>query len=188
MKELFKRPFFTSKEANDAGCSNRMLSYYVENGTLERISRGVYRGSDYEDVVDSKWLGLATSAKSIKNGVICLLSALIYYELTDEFMSEYWIAIPHKQSKSSMPSTKIVRMRNVELGISSIKLCEMDVKIFDVERTIIDSFRLLDLETSMKALKSYMSGACGKPNIKKLTKYSKELRQDISKYILPFTI
>ena len=188
MEELFKKAFFTSKEANDAGCSNRMLSYYVQNGTLERISRGVYRASDFGDVVDSKWLGLVTSAKSINNGVICLLSALIYYELTDEFMSEYWIAIPHEQSKASIPSTKIVRMRNIELGISTIKLCEMNVNIFDVERTIIDSFRLLDLETSMKALKSYMSGACGKPNIKKLTKYSKELRQDISKYILPFTI
>lgn len=188
MEKLFKRPFFTSKEANDAGCSNRMLSYYVQNGVLERIHRGVYRASDFEDVVDSEWLGLVTSAKSIKNGVICLLSALIYYELTDEFMREYWIAIPHKQSKASISNTKIVRMRNSELGVTKITLCEMDVKIFDAERTIIDSFRLLDLETSLKALKAYMSGSCGKPNIKKLTKYSKELRQDISKYILPFTI
>ena len=72
--------------------------------------------------------------------------------------------------------TRVVRMRNMKLGVKRIEMAGIKVKIFDVERTIVDSFRILDLETAMKALKAYLSGKNGKPNINKLNKYIKELR------------
>ena len=190
MEELERKPFFTTKEAEAKGVSRRMLSYYVEKGVFERIGRGVYRGTRFQEdeSQDMKWLGLATAANQVNKGVICLLSALIYYELSDDFMDEYWIAIPHNHSKAAIPNTRIIRMRNIELGVKEIELAGTKVKIFDRERTIVDAFRLLDIETAMKALKVYMSGEHGRPNIKKLNKYSKELRQDISKYLMPFIV
>ena len=45
-------------------------------------------------------------------------------------------------------------MRNIDIGVNTIKMAGFKVKIFDKERTIIDSFRLLDFETAMKALKN----------------------------------
>ncbi len=188
MENFEHKPFFTTKEAEAIGLSRRMLSYYVKNGTLKRIGKGIYQSSNYKDDQDIKWSGLLMSAKASGNGVICLLSALIYYELSDEFLNEYWIAIPHNHSKINVKNTRVFRMRNMELGVTEIKISGEKVKIFDIERTIIDSFRLLDIETAMRALKTYMSGSKGKPNIKKLNKYSKELRLDISKYLMPFII
>lgn len=188
MENFENRPYFTTKEAEAKGVSRRMLSYYVKNGALKRIGKGIYQSSNYKDDQDIKWLGLLMSAKASGDGVICLLSALIYYELSDEFLNEYWIAIPHNHSKVDVQNTRIFRMRNIELGMSEIKISGENVKIFDIERTIVDSFRLLDIETAMRALKAYMSGTKGRPNIKKLNKYSKELRVDISKYLLPFVI
>ena len=187
MEKLENRPFFTTKDAEEVGISRRMLSYYVKTGVIKRIGKGVYRGTKLSQIHDEKWFELATTAKRI-NGVICLLSALIYYELSDDFMDEYWIAIPHEHSKVDIPDTRIIRMRNFKHGIQEIEMSGLTVKIFDKERTIIDAFRLLDIETSLKALKMYMSGKNQRPNIKKLNKYAKELRQDISKYLLPFTI
>ena len=187
MEKLENRPFFTTRDAEDFGMSRRMLSYYVKTGVIERIGKGVYRGTNLPKLQDESWPELATTAKRVK-GVICLLSALIYYELSDDFMDEYWIAIPHEHSKIEIPNTQIIRMRNFNLGIDEIEMSGLTVKIFDKERTIIDAFRLLDIETAMKALKMYMSGKKERPNIKKLNKYAKDLRQDISKYLLPFTI
>ncbi len=69
-----------------------------------------------------------------------------------------------------------VRMRNMTLGVEEIELSGMRVLIFDIERTIVDSFRLLDYETAVKALKLYIQGTKGRPNLDKLITYARELR------------
>lgn len=177
IEKLENRPFFTTEEAEELGISRRMLSYYVKAGELERIARGVYCSVKYEPKDENlKWEDLAIAASNINGGVICLISALVYYELTDEMMREFWIAVDNDNSKASFPMCRIVRMRDMNLGVEEIEMASIKVKIFDVERTIVDSFRLLDFETAMKALKLYLSGAKGRPNIKKLNKYITELR------------
>lgn len=175
--KLEQKPFFTTQEATKQGISPRMLAYYAETGVIERIVRGVYCSKNYESTnEDLQWEDLAIAASNIKGGVVCLISALVYYELTDEMMKEFWIAVDNDNSKAKFPMAKIIRMRNMDLGVQTIKMAGIKIKVFDIERTIIDSFRLLDLETAMKALKIYLSGKKGKPNINRLNKYIKELR------------
>ncbi|MFA6118634.1 MAG: hypothetical protein WCT85_01680 [Parachlamydiales bacterium] len=60
------------------------------------------------------------------------------------------------------------------------------LKIFDRERTIIDSFRYLSEEIAIKALKAYLNSK-EKPNFKKPLKYAKILRVNIKTYILAYT-
>ncbi len=175
--KLEQKPFFTTEEAAKQGLSARMLTYYVKHGEIERIARGVYCSKSYEPKdQDLKWEDLAVAATNIKGGVICLISALVYYDLTDEMMKEFWIAVENDNSKAKFPMSRTVRMRNMKLGIETIEMAGMKVKIFDIERTLVDSFRLLDFETAMKAMKLYLKGAKGKPNINKLNKYITELR------------
>jgi len=76
----------------------------------------------------------------------------------------------------------------MSLGVQKKRIADTEVKIFDPERTIIDSFLLLDFETAMMALKLYLQGKCGKPNLKKLNMYSKELRASIGKYLAPLLV
>lgn len=177
LEKLHNKPSFTTEEAVELGISKRMLSYYVQKGELERIARGVYCSTSYQsESSDFNWEDLAVAANNIGGGVICLTSALAYYELTDEIMRKFWIAVEANNSKAKFPMTKIVRMRNITLGVEEIELAGMTVKIFDIERTIIDSFRFLSFETAMKALKSYMQGEMGKPNLNKMNQYIKALR------------
>lgn len=187
-EELVKKPFFTTEEARSFGISRRMLSYYLEKGIIERIARGVYRSVANEiSIDDESWIDIVAIANKI-DGVICLISALNFYDLTDEFMKEYWIAVPHEHTGLNIPNTRIVRMRNIEMGVTKAEICDVEVKIFDIERTIIDTFRLLDIETAVKALKRYFNRKNERPNIKKLNNYAKILRVDISKYIEAITI
>jgi predicted transcriptional regulator of viral defense system len=154
-----------------------MLSYYVEKGEIDRIAQGVYCSKSYEPKGENlQWEDLAIAASNIKGGVICLVSALVYYELTDEMMKEFWIAVPNNRTRVNFPMSRIVRMRNIEMGVKEIEMAGVKVQIFDIERTIVDSFRLLDFETAIKALKIYLSGKTGKPNLKKLDKYITELK------------
>ncbi len=177
IEKLEKRPFFTTAKAEKYGISRRMLSYYTSVGKFERIAHGVYCSPKYVSKGENlKWEDLAIAASNIKGGVICLISALIYYKLTDEMMREFWIAVANDHSRARFPLSHIVRMRNMDLGVKKIELAGIKVNIFDAERSIIDSFRLLDTETAMKALKRYLNGETGKPNIKKLDQYITELR------------
>jgi len=126
---------------------------------------------------------------SIPNGVICLISALCYYGLTDEIMREFWIAVPHSTTSPIRENAHIVRMRNITLGQTTIKIGNQKLKIFDRERTIIDAFRYLDKETSLKALRAFLkTNKDTKPDIKKHMKYAKKLRVDLNHYIAAFTL
>lgn len=126
-------------------------------------------------------------AASIPEGVICLISALCYYELTDQVMREIWIAIPHESYAPKRPNTKIIRMRNISLGKTEISIGEYKVKIFDQERCIIDAFRYLSKEIAIKALQRYFQSTFYKTDPKKLGTYAKKLRVNITPYILSCT-
>jgi predicted transcriptional regulator of viral defense system len=181
-------PIFTAAEAKTAGIPSRMLAHFCKKGLIERVARGVYKGSQAKIEIDFQWEDLALIAMGIPNGVICLISALCYYGLTDQIMRQFWIAIPHASKSPQRPKTRIIRMRNIELGQTEIQLGTARLKIFDKERTVVDSFRYLSKEIAIKALQVYLrQTGSAKPDLNKLLKYAKTLRVDIHPFIMALT-
>ncbi|MBX9922869.1 MAG: type IV toxin-antitoxin system AbiEi family antitoxin domain-containing protein [Rhabdochlamydiaceae bacterium] len=186
---LSKRPVFSSAEGKEAGIPSRMLAYFCSKGQIERVGRGIYRVKDVDFDRDFEWEDLILTALSVPNGVICLISALCYYGLTDEIMREFWIAVPHSTTSPARENAHIVRMRNISFGQTTIKIGSQKLKIFDRERTVVDSFRYLDKETALKALQAYLKTSKDrKPDIDKLLRYAKKLRVDLTPYISAFTL
>ena len=104
-------------------------------------------------------------------------------------MREFWIAVPHSTTSPERANAHVVRMRNTTLGQITIKIGNKDLKIFDRERTIVDAFRYLDKEIALKALQAYLKTTKEtKPDMKKLRKYAKTLRVDLTPYVMAFTI
>lgn len=188
-KALSKKAVFSSADGRKAGIPPRMLAYFCQKGQIEKFSRGIYKIKDLDFHLAFEWEDLALTALSIPNGVICLISALCYYGLTDEIMREFWIAIPHATTSPSRENARIVRMRNISFGQTTVKIGSRKIKIFDTERTVVDSFRYLDKETALKALQAYLKTSKDrKPDIEKLLKYAKKLRVDLTPYISAFTL
>ncbi|MBN1216416.1 MAG: type IV toxin-antitoxin system AbiEi family antitoxin domain-containing protein [Candidatus Lokiarchaeota archaeon] len=189
LKNLLKKTQFTVKEAEKEGVSRQVLSILCKKGHLERIARGIYRSVNFEfsDEYNIIFEELFKNALAIKNGIICLISALSYYDLTDEIPREHWIAIPNSQKVKKMPNVRFVRMRNITLGVITIKVGQYKVKIFDRERCIIDAFRYLSKEIAIKAIKAYFESKEIEKSISKLSKYAEQLRINIKPYILAFT-
>lgn len=185
---LLKKPYFTSKEARDIGVHPAVLSHYVKTGHLKRIKRGVYQSVGYKNPSSFRWGDLIEAVYSVKGGVICLISALAIYDLTEEIPRQHWIAIRHGTVVKTHRGCKIVRYRNMQLGKTEIKLEGTMVAIFDRERTIIDAFRLLSREIAIKALKAAIA-KIGKNRIDllKLQEYAKKLRFNIAPYLMSIT-
>jgi predicted transcriptional regulator of viral defense system len=188
LNPLLSLPLFSVADAAKLGISRQTLANYTRKGILERLAPGKYRFATHDLLVDFEWEGLVQAAFTVPNGVICLISALCYYRLTDQVMRECWIAIPHHQRVPKRSNTRIIRMRNLSLGLTTISIGEYSVRIFDRERCIIDAFNNLDEEIAIKALKLYLQGKWHKPDLKKLELYAKKLRVNLKPYILAYTI
>lgn len=186
LANLLKRPIFTSKEAKSMGMHPALLSYYAKKGVIKRVNRGVYRGADVS--LSFQWGDLIEAVYGVNGGVVCLLSALAVYGLTDEIPRQHWIGISHATDAKQSSSLKIVRFRNLGLGKTTIELDEVLVPIFDRERTIVDAFRLLSREVAIKALKMALAQT-GDPRLDliKLQAYAKKLRVNIDPYLITVT-
>lgn len=188
LQKLLELPAFTATQAVQAGIPRHALAYFQKIGMLEHVGRGVYRDSSYESDSDPLLEGLAIASSNVPDCAICLISALSYYELTDEIPREYWLAIPHKRRAPNRRGVRAVRMRNMETGLSSICVEGQTMAIFDRERCIIDAFRYLSPEIAIKALQRYLNDKERKPNLNKLKDYAQQLRVNIKPYLLSLMI
>jgi predicted transcriptional regulator of viral defense system len=178
---------FTSADAKARGVTASTLAYYVGCGVLERLAHGVYRAPASTLERDFRWEDLIMKVQTVKNGVICLVSALAVYDLTEEIPRQHWIAIRACTSLRHDPMIRSIRMHNLEVGRTQINLNDTLVPIFDRERTIVDSFRFLAVETAVKAFREALRNP-SLFDIKKAYDYSKILRVNLRPYFLAMTI
>ena len=186
--KLLKKPLIKVQDFRDNGHHPSLLTYYTNKGLLERVGRGLYRNTKYPlDNGNVQWEGLVYTVLSIPRGVVTGISALDIYGITEEIPRQYWVAVPHNTSIGKRINTKIIKHRNHELGISKISIGDIKIPIYDLERTLIDAFKLLSIETALKALRFAFNHEKYKPNINKIQKYSKQLRVSIHEYLLMVT-
>ncbi len=182
---LLKASSFTSEQARKLGVSSALLSYYVNRGELIRLGHGIYRGVEATTIDDFRWEDLVDAVARVKNGVICLVSALALYQLTDEIPRQHWIAIPNTTRHRGDASIKIIRVRNINLGRTTIKIDKLTLSIFDRERTLVDAFKYLGTEAALKALRlAITKKGKEKVSFEKLRMYAKLQRVKIEPYLL----
>lgn len=132
-----------------------MLSRMAKAGEIFRIERGLYtKTTDWLTHPLKKYLPIC-SAKP--EAIICGISALNYYELTDEEERKIWIALPsHKRIRN--PRYRVIRPRNsnYKLGIERHAFGKREVRIYGIEKTVVDAFKYLTEEAALKALKAYL--------------------------------
>lgn len=154
--------FASSKELKEANFHTRVIASLVKEGTIEKIKPGFYRISDFSYFKNVN-ISLVTVCRADPKAVICLLSALDFFEMTDFNPSEIYFAIPHSYKKKIIinPPVKtfFFRERFYNPGIQIIKTKYGDVKIYNREKTVCDMFRYrnkLGEDLAAQALKNYL--------------------------------
>jgi len=129
-------------ELTKAGVTATTVSRMTEKGLLLRLGRGLYQlpGSSL-DVNHS----LAEAAKLVPKGIVCLVTALAYHELTDNIPSRVWIAIGPKdrRPRATQPPLQVVRFRDKMLrsGVEEHVIESVRVRIYNPAKTVVDMFR-----------------------------------------------
>ncbi|MGJ8530796.1 MAG: type IV toxin-antitoxin system AbiEi family antitoxin domain-containing protein [Alphaproteobacteria bacterium] len=139
---LEQRGIVRLSEFKTSGITAATIGRMVKDGEVLRLARGLYQLPDAPlDVHHS----LAEAAKKLPKGVICLVSALAYHDLTDQLPRAVWMAIGTKdwEPKTDTPPIRTVRFTDALLSddILTEQIEGVPVKIFGVAKTIADCFR-----------------------------------------------
>lgn len=148
-----------TSEAIAAGIHPRTLYALRDAGELDQLARGLYRLADLPPLTDPD---LATVAKRVPQGVVCLISALAFHDLTTQIPSQIHLALQR--------STRIPRLEYPPLriywfsgeaftaGIESHPIQDVTVQVYAAAKSVADCFKYrhkLGLDIALEALRRY---------------------------------
>jgi predicted transcriptional regulator of viral defense system len=178
--EAFRKAggILTMSEAIQLGIHRRQLYALRDSGQLEVISRGLYRLIEMPEPSLPDFIPVA---KKIPQGVICLISALAFHEITTQIPHFVYVALPSDAHKPVIPYPPMRYFWYSEtLLTTGVEEHSMDgcvIKIFDIEKTLIDCVKFrnkIGMDVVLEALKMYWQRRGS--NIDKLFEYAKLFR------------
>ncbi|MBU4174903.1 MAG: AbiEi antitoxin N-terminal domain-containing protein [Actinobacteria bacterium] len=176
----------STKEVRSQGIHHEYIRQLCAEGKLFRVGRGLYMLPDAEVTIHH---GLAQAGKAVPKGVICLLSALRFYEIGTQAPYEVWMAIDrraaHPQARN--PRMRIVRFSGEALteGIDEHIIEGVRVRIFNPAKTVADCFKYrnkIGLDVALEALREVIRGR--KCTTDEMWRYAKVCR--VTKIMRPY--
>jgi len=189
IKEIFyaNHGYSSTGDISSAGIDRKYLKDLVNEGNIERIKRGLYRWKDAKFDVEEELINVS---KIIPQGIICLESALSYYELTTYTPGEYTVAV-HRKYNIKLPDYPPIKLyyfsdKYYIDGVEKIDINGHIIKMYNVEKTICDCLRYEDKiskDIIVESIKEYV-GRRDK-NISKLMNYAAKakVKNAVQKYI-----
>lgn len=157
LRLLSKEGVVRAGEMEALGVSRAGIARLVDQGVIRRVGRGLYALPGRDMPAN---YALATAAKRVPKGVVCLLSALQFHELTTQLPREVWLAIGEKDWR---PAPSDMRIRTVRFsplslreGVETHRVDGVRVRIFNPAKTVADCFKYrnkLGLDVAIEALR-----------------------------------
>lgn len=156
----------------------RPLQKLIEQGYVEKVRYGYYQWIDPKDFSEVNVI-----TRLFPDAVLCMDTALRYYEYSDRTPMEWHLAVSKDSGKSRFcidyPFVKpyYVEPTLLELGMTAGTMDGHEVRIYDKDRLICDCLRYrnkMDREIFNKAIQNYIAdtGKC----VPRLLEYAEALR------------
>jgi predicted transcriptional regulator of viral defense system len=142
--ELFRRHggSLRMSEALRLGVSRKILYAMRDAGVIDPLSRGLFRLSSLDPLGNPD---LVTVAARVPQGVLCLISALAFHELTTQVPHAVDVALERGARKPRLdyPPTRFFWFSGPAFheGIEMHRLDGAPVRVYDPEKTLADCFR-----------------------------------------------
>lgn len=147
----------TRKEIKDKNIPTIYLSRLVEEGSLNRVQRGIYLS---EEGVNDEYYFLQHRFTQI---IFSHATALYFHGLTDLIPNKIVVSVPYSYKINKIPANlevRYVKENIVNLGVTQVETNVGNmVNAYDKERTIIDiiiNHDYVDRETYITAIRNFM--------------------------------
>jgi predicted transcriptional regulator of viral defense system len=175
-----------SRDIEAIGFPRQYLVRLHRQGKLNRPARGIYTLPD-ADVTEHH--SYAEVTKRVPQAIVCLLSALVFHEITTQSPASVWIALSKGTRTPALvsPSLKIVRLSGPSLtrGIDKHQVEGVTVRVYSAAKTVADCFKFrnkIGLDVAIEALKDCLRQKKG--NVNEIFRYAKACR--VSNVIRPY--
>jgi predicted transcriptional regulator of viral defense system len=160
------------------GVRHTALTALWRQGRVIRLKAGLYQ---LPEAMTSRHADLVQAGYAVPSGVVCLLSALDFYGLTDVNPEAVWLAVRMGSwaPRVSEPPVQIVhfRKRLYGLGTETRDVDGHTIRIYSREKTLSDCLRLPELvgrDVALGALRRYVRSPDA--NVTQLLAVAKECR------------
>ncbi len=144
-------------EALRLGINRKTLYAMRDAGVIETVTRGLYRLASLEPLAHPD---LVTVASRVPQGVLCLISALSFHELTTQVPHAIDVALERGTRKPRLdyPPTRFYWFSGPAFheGIETHELDGIPVRIYDPEKTLADCFRYrnkIGMDVTLEAMR-----------------------------------
>ncbi len=175
-----------TSEAIKEGIHPRILYQLRDDGEIELIAKGLYALRGLPGIQQPDFVAIA---KKVPKGVICLVSALYFHELTVQIPR--WVDVAVRQHYRpptiSYPPVQFHWFSDTyfDKGIEQHDIGGIMIPIYSQEKSIVDCFRIrkkVGVDLALEALKCYWQK--GNTDMDLLRKFAKSSR--VLKIMTPY--
>lgn len=166
------------RDVEAAGIPREYLLRLTRRGVLERSGRGLYQ---LADAPVTEHHSLAEVGKRLPHATVCLLSALVFHQITTQNPAEVWIALPpgSRTPRANGQRLRVVRFTGPALteGRQEHRIEGVPVGIYSPAKTVADCFKFrnkIGLDVAIEALRECLRQR--KATIREIHRFAKICR------------
>ena len=169
---------FSVQELKDKGFSYYKINQMVDNGILIKLNKKYYENVNFDGEESDFYYAYAF----VPGGVVCLLSAAVYYNLSTYRPDAIDVAIPRKAKVSTLPDWPELNVcyftdERFDVGIVTVENGNNRFRIYDIEKTVVDIVfyrEKIGIEETKEVLTTYLNRS--DRNLNRLIRYAELLK------------
>lgn len=169
---------FSAQELRNMGFSYYRINQMVEQGMLTKLNKKYYENVGFDGEESDFYYVYAY----VPDGVVCLLSAAVYYNLSTYRLEAIDVAIPRNGNVSTLPDWPELKVcyftdDRYYTGIEIIEDGKNRFRIYDIEKTVVDIVyyrEKIGIEETKEVLTSYLRRS--DRNLNRLIRYAEMLK------------
>lgn len=169
---------FSSQELRNMGFSYYRINQMVEQGMLTKLNKKYYENLGFDGEESDFYYVYAY----VPDGVVCLMSAAVYYNLSTYRLEAIDVAIPRNGNVSTLPDWPELKVcyftdDRYYTGIEIIEDGKNRFRIYDIEKTVVDIVyyrEKIGIEETKEVLTSYLRRS--DRNLNRLIRYAEILK------------
>jgi len=166
------------EELKEKGFSYYKINQMVEQGSLIKLNKKFYENVKFSGEKSEFYYAYAY----VPAGVVCLLSAAVYYNLSSYRPDAIDVAIQRKAKVSTLPDWPEIHVcyytdDRYGIGVDTVKDGKNQFRIYDIEKTVVDIIYYRE-KVGIEEMKEVLTTYLGRTdrNLNRLVRYADMLK------------